>query len=94
MEKRASAQFCGENAAQAAQAAVLILQICAFFHHSNISEVIFQSAAEESRKESIDSELVAKLSRASTLLDYNLLTLDNDMISSLDKELVCFCPSP
>ena len=31
--------------AQAAQAAILILQICAFYHHSNISKDIFQSAA-------------------------------------------------
>ena len=34
---------------QAAKAAILILGICAFYHHSNISEDIFQSAAEESK---------------------------------------------
>ena len=33
--------------AQAAQAAILILQICAFYHHSNISKKIFQSAVEK-----------------------------------------------
>ena len=89
IKKRASVESSGENA-QAAQAAILILQICAFFHHSNISKDIFQSAAEESRKESIGIEVwiirvayrvlgVAKrLPLARTLLDYPLFTLSND----------------
>ena len=49
IEKRASGQSCGGNA-QAAKAAILILGICAFYHHSNISDDMFQSAAEESEK--------------------------------------------
>ena len=77
IKKRANGQSSSENA-QAAQAAILILDICAFFHHSDISKEIFQSAAEESRKQSIDSELAEKLPMASTSLDYTLLTLDND----------------
>ena len=48
MEERASGESDTGNA-QAAQAAILILKICAFYHHSNISEEIFQSAAEEFR---------------------------------------------
>ena len=77
IEKRASGQSSGENA-QAAKAAILILQTCAFFHHSNISKEIFRSAAEESGKKSVDSEVAEKLPLAITLLDYTLLTLDND----------------
>jgi hypothetical protein len=63
---------------QAAQAAILILQICAFYHHSNISKDIFRSAAEESRKVVIDSNVAEKLPYAITSLDYTLLALDND----------------
>jgi tetratricopeptide (TPR) repeat protein len=80
IEKRANGQFTIGNGqeAQAAQAAILILQICAFYHHSNISKEIFQSAAEKSRKYAIDSEVAEKLPQASTLLDYTLLDLDNN----------------
>ena len=46
IEKRAKGQSRAGNA-QAAQAAILILQICAFYHHSDISKDIFQSAAEK-----------------------------------------------
>src|ERR1700678_156993 len=53
--------------AQAAQAAILILQICAFYHHSNISEHIFRSAAKESKNHIVDSDVAQKL-----------LALDND----------------
>ena len=74
IKRRASSQSSGESA-QAVQAAILILQI---FHHSNISKEIFQSAAEESKKEGIYSEIAEKLPMANTLLDYTLLTLGND----------------
>ena len=40
IEKRAGGHSTPESA-QAAQAAILILQICAFFHHSSISKDIF-----------------------------------------------------
>ena len=63
--------------AQAAQSAILILQLCAFYHHSNISKAIFQSAAEKSR-EDVDSEAAKKLPQAMTLLDHTLLALDNN----------------
>src|SRR5277367_5304037 len=76
IQKRASGQSTTGNA-QAAQAAILILQICAFHHHSNISEDIFQSSAEESRKH-VDSEVDEKLPQAITLLDHTILALDND----------------
>ena len=39
---------------------------------------IFQSAAEESRKHNLDSEVAKKLPLAVTLLDHALLALDND----------------
>ena len=52
IEKRASGQ---SSAAKTSHAAILILQICAFYHHSNISKEIFRSAAEESREDVIDS---------------------------------------
>ena len=42
VEKRAKSTT---GDAQAAKAAILILEICAFYHHSNISKDIFQSAA-------------------------------------------------
>ena len=77
IEKRASGQSTVGNA-QAAHAAILILQICAFYHHSNISKDIFQSAAEESRKQVIDSEAAEKLPQAITSLDHTLLALDDD----------------
>ena len=77
IEKRAGGQLSGGNA-QAAKAAILILGICAFYHHSNISEDIFQSAAEESGKYVIDSEIAKKLPHAFNSLDYTLLALDSD----------------
>jgi hypothetical protein len=49
IERRASKQSMTVDA-QAAQAAILILQISAFYHHNNISKDIFQSAAEETRQ--------------------------------------------
>ena len=64
--------------AQAAQAAILILQICAFYHHNSISKDIFQSAAEEAMKQDVDSDRFRKLPQAVNLLDYTLLSLDND----------------
>ena len=73
IKKRASGKSIG--IAQAAQAAILILQICAFYHHSNITRDIFQSAAEESRKH---CKVAEKLPQAVTLLDYTLLAVDND----------------
>ena len=77
IERRASGHSCGGNA-QAAQAAILILGICAFYHHSNISDDIFQSAAEEFVKYVVDKNLVKKLPYAVNLLDHTLLALDND----------------
>ena len=77
IEKRASGQSCGGNT-QAAQAAILILGICAFYHHSNISDDIFQSAAEESMKNVVDKNLSKKLPHAVNLVDRTLLALNND----------------
>src|ERR1700678_3197763 len=74
-------RVCGKSTTrtpQAAQAAILILQICAFYHHSNISEHIFQSAAKESKNHIVDSDVAQKLSQAITSLDRTLLALDND----------------
>src|ERR1700678_4366442 len=77
IEKRAGGQSTTGNA-QGAQAAILILQICAFYHHSNISRDIFRSAAEESKKQVVDSEVAEKLPQASNSLDHTLLALDHD----------------
>ena len=77
IERRAAGQSSGGNA-QAAKAAILILGICAFYHHSNISEDIFQSAAEESEKYVVDSEIAKRLPSAVNSLDRTLLALDND----------------
>ena len=49
IEKRAR-RLPGDRNAQAAQAAIWILHICAFYHHSDISKDIFKSATEESAK--------------------------------------------
>src|SRR5271155_478778 len=76
IEKRAGGQSDDGNA-QAAQAAILILKICAFYHHSNISEKIFQSAAEEFGEHD-DSEEAVKLPRVITLLDHTLLIVNED----------------
>ena len=76
IKRRASGQSRNGNA-QAAKAAILILGICAFYHHSNISENIFQSAAEESEK-NVDNELAKKLPYAVYSLDRTLLALDNE----------------
>ena len=64
--------------AQAAKAAILILQICAFYHHSNISKDIFRSAAEESRDHMIVSEVAENFPLAISSLDRTLLALDNN----------------
>jgi tetratricopeptide (TPR) repeat protein len=77
IEQRASRQSTTGNA-QAAQAAILILQICAFYHHSNISKEIFRSAAEKSRKHDVDTEVAKKLPQAITTLDHTLLALDSN----------------
>ena len=79
IKKRTSEKFGGGNAqALAAKAAILILGICAFYHHSNISEAIFQSAAEESGKYIVDSNIAKKLPYAVNSLDCTLLALNND----------------
>ena len=64
--------------AQTAQAAILILQICAFYHPSDISRDIFQSAAEEPGNHVVDSEMAKKLPQAITSLDHTLLALEKD----------------
>ena len=63
--------------APAAQAAILILQICAFYHPSNISKDIFQSAAEEPRN-IVASEVAGGHPQEMTPLDDTLLALDED----------------
>ena len=77
IKKRASGQFSAGDV-QAAHAAILILQICAFYHHDNISKDIFRSAAERSGKYVIDSEVTGKLPLAISSLDRTLLALDNN----------------
>ena len=77
IEKRAGGHSTPESA-QAAQSAILILQICAFFHHTSISKDIFRSAAEEAIKQDVDRDRFQKLPQAITSLDYTLLSLDND----------------
>ena len=77
IERRAGGHFTSEST-QAAKAAILILQICAFYHHISISKEIFQSAAEEATKHDVNSDRFKKLPQAFTLLDYTLLGLDND----------------
>ena len=77
IKKRADEHPTSEGA-QAAKAAILILQICAFYHHTNISKDIFRSAAEETMKQDTNSDVFTKLPQAITLLDHTLLSLDND----------------
>ena len=77
IEKRAGRHSTLEDA-QAAQAAILILQICAFYHHTGISKDIFQSAAEETMKQDVNSDRFKKLPQAVNLLDHTLLALDGD----------------
>ena len=74
IRKRASGQSSAGNA-QPAHAAILILQICAFYHHSNISKDIFRSAAEE---HVVDSEVAENLPLAMSSLDRTLLALDTN----------------
>ena len=75
IEKRSGEQ---SKDAEAAQAAILILQICALYHYSNISEDIFQSAAEQSREHVVNSQVAKQLPQAISSLDHTLLALDND----------------
>ena len=72
IERRAGGHSTSEDA-QAAHAAILILQICAFYHHTSISKEIFRSAAEEATKHDVNSDLFKKLPQAVTLLDYTLI---------------------
>ena len=76
IEKRAGGHSSKDS--QAAQAAILILQICAFYHHSSISKDIFKSAAEETIKQDVNSDLFKKLPQAVKILDHTLLGLDDD----------------
>ena len=77
IEKRAGGHSTPEGA-QAAQSAILILQICAFFHHTSISKDIFRSAAEEAINQDVNSDSFKMLPQAISFLDYTLLGLDND----------------
>ena len=77
IKERASGKSHGGNV-QAAKAAILILGICAFYHHSNISDDIFRFAAEESGKYVVDKNIAKKLPHAVNSLDCTLLALDND----------------
>ena len=77
IKERASGKSSSRDV-QASHAAILILQICAFYHHSNISKDIFRSAAEESKKYVVDSEVAEKLPLAISSLDRTLLALDNN----------------
>ena len=77
IEKRAGGH-CNPKHVQAAKTAILILQICAFYHHTSISKDIFRSAAEEAKKRNFSSDRHTKLPQAVTLLDHTLLGLDND----------------
>ena len=77
IEKRASGHSTSEDA-QAAQAAILILQICAFYHHTSISKDIFRFAAKNAIKRDVNSDIFTKLPQAITLLDYTLLGLNNN----------------
>ena len=77
IKRRASGQSSVRDA-QAAHAAILILQICSFYHHSNISKDIFRSAAEEYREHMVDSEGAEILPRAISSLDCTLLALDDN----------------
>ena len=92
IKKRASGQS-SVGEAQAAYAAILILQICAFYHHTSISKDIFRSAAEEAMKQDVNSERFKKLPRQ---LPYWIILylpwgmMANGMNLSLDKGLVFF----
>ena len=77
IERRAKGQSSAGNA-QAAQAAIWILQICAFYHHSDISKGIFKSAAEESAKYAADRKADVNLPLAITSVDHTLLSLGTD----------------
>ena len=77
IEKRAGGHSTLKDT-QAAQAAILILQICAFYHHTGISKDIYQSAAKEAMNQNVNSDTFRKLPQAVTQLDYTLLGLDND----------------
>ena len=63
IKKRADGQS-GVRNAQAAEAAVLILHICAFYHHNNISKHMFRSAAEESHIYVVKGKVANKLPQA------------------------------
>ena len=77
IEKRAGGHSTPKNA-QAARAAIMIHQICAFYHHTSISKDIFRSAAEEAIKQDVNSDYFKKLPQAVNLLDHTLLALDDD----------------
>ena len=77
IKKRAGGQSTAGDA-QAAHTAILILQICAIYHHSNISKDIFRSAAKESREYVVNNDIAGKLPLAMPLLDRTLLALNNN----------------
>jgi tetratricopeptide (TPR) repeat protein len=60
----------------AAQIAILILNIFAFYHYQRISEDIFKNAAENSNQRDIEAEKRHGLPLAIVLLDHRLLPLD------------------
>ena len=63
IEKRAGGHSTPEEA-QASQAAILILQICAFYHHTHISKDIFRAAAENAINQDANSDRFKKLPQA------------------------------
>jgi GTPase SAR1 family protein len=96
IKKRASGQSSAGDT-QVAHAAILILQICAFYHH-NISKDIFQSAAEESKEhvdDMFDSEVAEKLPLSMSSLNcMPWTTMVTGMSSFLIKRLLSFSFSP
>ncbi|KAF8161533.1 hypothetical protein B0H34DRAFT_796307 [Crassisporium funariophilum] len=76
IEMRAAATTSDIFKQLAAQNALAILQICAFYHHDNITEDIFCNAAELSRKRDIAKEESRGLPLAISALDYQLLSVN------------------
>ncbi|KAF8150938.1 hypothetical protein B0H34DRAFT_666298 [Crassisporium funariophilum] len=77
IESRAAGNS-GSGDLQADKTALLILQTCAFFHYDNISEDIFQHAAEGAHARDINAELELGLPLAITMLDHRLLPVKDD----------------
>lgn len=77
-EREARAAQKRGHKAIAAESAISLYQMIAFLHYENIPEELFKNAAENYKKRNIDEEMEVGLPLSITMLNPNILFLDEN----------------